>query len=61
MPEVRKVETSQVDERCPVCGQGWMRPTGITLMSNPPQYPHKCTSCAYEQTYSVRYPYIVHE
>ncbi len=61
MPEVRKVETSQVDERCPVCGQGWMRPTGITLLSNPPQYPHKCTKCAYEQTYSVRYPYIVHE
>lgn len=61
MPEVREVKTSQVDERCPVCGQGWMRPTGIVLTSNPPQFPHKCTNCDYKQTYSVRYPYIVHE
>ena len=36
MPEVRKVETQQVDERCPVCKNGWMRPTGIVLTSNPP-------------------------
>ena len=61
MPEVRQVQTHQVDERCPVCGNGWMRPTGIVLTSNPPQYPHKCTVCDYQQTYSARYPYIVHQ
>lgn len=60
MPEVREVKTQQVDERCPVCGQGWMRPTGIVLLSSPSKYPHKCTNCNYEQTYSVNYPYIVH-
>lgn len=60
MPEVRKVESHQVDEKCPVCQKGWMRPTGIVLTNMPPQYPHKCNSCNYEQTYSVRYPYIVH-
>jgi len=57
--EIRKVETSQVDERCPVCGKGWMRPTGIVIDSRPPQFPHRCTSCTYEQTYPVRYPYVV--
>lgn len=59
MSEVRRIETSQVDERCPVCSQGWMRPTGIVITNTPPQFPHKCTNCGYEQTYSVRYPYIV--
>jgi transposase-like protein len=61
MPEVRNVQTQQVDERCPVCGQGWMRSTGIVLTSNPPLYPHKCTSCNYQQTYSVQYPYMIYE
>ena len=64
MPEVRNIQTQSVDERCPICGNkpngGWMRPNGIVLMSNPPQYPHKCTSCNYEQTYSVQYPYYIH-
>jgi transposase-like protein len=57
MPEVRKVQTDQVDERCPVCKNGWMRPTGIIPSSG--QYEHQCTSCQYKQIYSVRYPYIV--
>lgn len=61
MPEVRQVQTHQVDERCPICGQGWMRPTGIVLTTDPPQYPHKCTNCNYGQTYSVSYPYIIHQ
>ena len=59
MPEVRKVESTQVDEKCPKCGQGYMRPTGIVLTSNPPQYPHKCQSCGHEQIYGMQYPYIV--
>ena len=61
MPEVREVKTKQVDERCPVCHEGWMRPTGVVLTSNPPQYPHKCTKCGYEQIYQVRYPYVITE
>jgi len=60
MPEVRKVETSQVDEKCPSCHKGWMRPNGIVTNTNPPQYTHRCTACGYEHVYGVRYPYIVH-
>ena len=59
--EIRKVEVVQVDEKCPTCGTGYMRPTGIVLTSNPPQYPHKCTNCGYEQTYPQKYPYTVNQ
>jgi transposase-like protein len=59
MPEVRKVEAQQVDEKCPVCGQGYMRPTGIVLTSQPALFEHKCTKCNYKANYTVRYPYFV--
>ena len=57
MPEVRQVQTQNVDQRCPVCGNGWMRPNGIVPSSG--QYEHKCTACDYKQTYAVRYPHSV--
>lgn len=31
------------------CG-GEFNPTGISLMSNPPQYPHVCNKCGKEET-----------
>jgi len=58
MSEVRRVETSQVDEKCPICGKGWMRPNGLVSGN---QYQHKCTACDYTSYYPIRYPYIVHE
>jgi len=61
MPEIRTVESMQVDERCNQCLHGYMRPTGIVLISNPPQYPHKCNKCNHTQTYGVQYPYIVQQ
>jgi hypothetical protein len=57
--EIRDAQVKQADEKCPVCGNGWMRPTGIVLTTNPPQYPHKCNSCGYEQVYPIRYPYVI--
>jgi transposase-like protein len=57
--EIRDVQVKQVDEKCPVCGKGWMRPTGIVSTSYPPNFQHKCTLCGYMQNYSVRYPYII--
>jgi ribosomal protein S27AE len=57
MAEVRKVETQQVDQKCPVCGNGWMRPNGI--VPSPGQYEHSCGACSYTQIYSMRYPYTV--
>jgi len=56
MPEVREVQTKQVDERCPACNEGWMRPTGIVAGGS--QYEHSCTKCGYKQYYPVRYPYF---
>lgn len=57
--EVRQVTTSQVDERCPKCGQGWMRPTGIVNNTNPATYEHSCNRCGNVSFYTVRYPYTV--
>ena len=59
MPEVRNVQTSQVDEKCPACNQGWMRPNGIVQDTNPPQFQHACNACGNISNYSVRYPYTV--
>lgn len=42
---------------CDDCGRGWMEPTGNTmLMSDPPQFPHACTSCGATRNFTVRYP-----
>ena len=54
--EINEVTVKQVDERCPICNKGFMRPTGIVLNSS---YEHICTNCGYKQFYSIRYPYIV--
>lgn len=56
MPEIRKVSTNVVDEKCQNCGQGWMRPNGIVLTTNPPQFQHTCTNCGHKQNYTVKYP-----
>lgn len=56
-----KVQAYQIDCQCPVCKTGFMRPTGMMLASNPPQYTHICTNkeCTYsENVYSKTYPYI---
>jgi hypothetical protein len=58
MEEVRKIESVQVDQKCPLCNNGWMRPTGI-IVGVPALYEHKCTQCDYKQSYPIRYPYIV--
>ena len=59
MPEIRKTEAQTMDERCPICQKGWMRPTGIVLTSEPPMFEHSCVSCGNKQNYYVKYPYIV--
>lgn len=59
MPELRQVSAQQMDQQCPACGQGWMRPNGIINQTNPPSYEHSCTSCGHKQTYGMRYPHNV--
>lgn len=48
-----------IDQDCdgPGC-EGVMRPTGVVLMSNPPQHPHTCTECDNFAVYPVSYPYL---
>ena len=59
MPELRQVQSQQMDQQCPACGQGWMRPNGIINQTNPPSYELSCTSCGHKQTYGMRYPHTV--
>jgi len=59
MPEVREIQTQVVDQHCPSCGKGWMRPTGIVKPTNPPYFEHACTSCGHKTDYGVRFPYNV--
>lgn len=51
----------QVDFKCPKCMIGYLRPTNVSYMSNPPQYPHQCTDCIYSETFNIKYPYIEYE
>lgn len=62
MKVTRVVHTYEIDESCSVCKSGFMRPTGVALLSNPPLYPHKCINakCGRTENYPVRYPYIEH-
>lgn len=40
---------------CDKC-KGEMLPTGVTLLSNPPQYMHKCGGCGHMETHRGAYP-----
>ena len=54
------VQTVCVDYVCDSCGEGHMRPTGLTLTSHPPQYPHLCDKCAASAVFTVIYPQLLH-
>ena len=62
--ERREVRVFQVDYKCPKCGNGYLRPTGIVCSMNPPKRPHKCSNpdCDYAETIiGNAYPYIEFE
>lgn len=57
-----KVNTFLVHLMCDKCDGGEMMPTGIALLSNPPQYPHKCNKCGHQVNVTGnKYPFIKHE
>ncbi len=61
MEKREEVITVLVDYECPECKIGRLRPTGLALSSNPPQYPHKCNNpdCEYCDIFvNIKYPYI---
>lgn len=55
---VAEVKTLTVHMICDKCGNGLMSRYGnIILTAYPPQYPHKCNNCGYEENYPIMYPY----
>ena len=57
METKHEVKMIEVDFLCPKCEKGNLRPNGnVSWLSDPPQFPHKCNSCDYEQTFTVKYP-----
>jgi hypothetical protein len=61
IPLKTELVSYRYDRGC-MCGpEGRMRPTGLTLLTDPPRYPHKCTACGREETFLVSYPYLGHE
>jgi hypothetical protein len=64
MEEKRQVKTFEVDYKCPKCGIGYLRPTGIAVGGFPMQYPHSCNNpeCDYHEIMKgYQYPYLVYE
>ena len=53
-----EVKTYKIDFKCPNCSDGYLRPTGMVLMSYPARYPHNCTHCDYKETFFKKYPTI---
>ena len=62
MPEIEyPVKAHEIDYTCDECGEGLMRPTGASLMTSPPYYPHVCTVCRKVENFrDTRYPYTVY-
>lgn len=48
-----------VDYVCDACGNGHMLPSGMMLLSDPPEWPHKCINCGETKTFNTKYPETV--
>lgn len=53
-----KVRIFRIEMMCDKCNEGQMKPTGMVYETYPPQYPHKCDKCGYENTFDEVYPRI---
>jgi rubrerythrin len=56
-----EVKTLAVEWICDECGTGKMEPIGHVLLSDPPQYPHKCPHCGHRAILAQTYPTIRYE
>ncbi len=52
------VTARQVWYTCDECNGGVLELTGTALLSDPPQFPHKCTYCGKETVLPKAYPFI---
>ena len=51
-------KTTYVEYQCDKCKIGNMVRSGnIMLMTDPPQYPHKCDNCGNMENSNISYPY----
>lgn len=46
---------------CPQCKTGKLVHSGMILTSMPPQYPHNCPNCNYNETFLEIYPKLTYE
>jgi len=59
MPRVQKpLRPMHIRYICDKCEIGDYLPTGVMLMCDPPKFPHECTSCGDEVTFTEKYPTI---
>ena len=61
MEKAYECKVLMVQQVCDQCGEGIMKPIGVTLFRNlgenlPSKYLHKCDKCGHEETYSIYYP-----
>lgn len=48
-----------VDYVCDRCGEGLMEPHGkVAYLTDPIKFPHRCTNCGHEQSFTEKYPTI---
>lgn len=55
MPKTEQpIEQFELDYVCDVCNVGKMRIMSVSYI--PPNYPHQCTNCQWQQTFDVKFP-----
>lgn len=60
MKEIKKPVREYIVHAMCECG-GEFIPGDMVLMSDPPQYPHKCNKCGTSATFNKKYPSIEYE
>lgn len=53
-----EARTVGVDYICDACNTGVMEQTGVMLMTDPPQWPHKCNNCGTATNLWQKYPTV---
>lgn len=61
---ITEVRTFKVEELCPQCKKGYMRPhpKKPPMMTNPQLFPHLCTEklCGHEETFLQQMPALIY-
>lgn len=58
MEEREEVKPVIVRYKCSKCNEGYMQRTDTVLTSNPPQFPHTCSKCGYNEIFLIMYPHL---